>query len=221
MARFDTSGLQDLINDMRKMGDAAKPVARVMTLAAADEIRTAWKNTATQYGLIDTGAMVESIGYPAEPTDLGGAFAIDVYPQGTDASGTRNAEKAFILHYGSSRIQPTYWVDEADKNAEEPVQARLEGIWGEFLETGQVPEINFAPIAIGSVAKPRIRKLGTVAATRKRQTTYSKAQRDKANRQRDTLFANSCLSSAQRARQDAVWKNVEKQKRYLNSRRYR
>lgn len=141
MAQIDTTGLQELLNDMRRMGEAAEPVAQVMTAAAAEEITASWKQTAEAHGLRDTGAMIESIGYPEGVQNRGGLFTADIYPQGKDARGVRNAEKAFIHHYGSSRIQPTYWVDEADKNAEEPVQARLEGIWGEFLETGQVPDV--------------------------------------------------------------------------------
>ena len=141
MAQIDTTGLQDVINDLRKLGEAAEPVAQVMTAAAAEEITASWKQTAEEYGFRDTGAMIESIGYPEGVRNRGGLFTADIYPQGKDARGVRNAEKAFIHHYGSSRIKPTYWVDEADKNAEEPVQARLEGIWGEFLETGQVPAV--------------------------------------------------------------------------------
>ena len=155
MASFDTSGIQELISEMRRMGEAGGEVARAMTLAAAEEIRTVWRKTAEDFGLIDTGAMVDSVTYPNEPTEIGGIFIIDVYPQGTDARGVRNAEKAFILHYGSSRLPPTYWVDEADKRSAEPVRARLESIWSEFLESGKVPTVDIAPAAKGRVTKTR------------------------------------------------------------------
>ncbi len=141
MARFDTTGLQELINDMRRMGEAAEPVAQAMTAAAAEEITAAWKSAAEEHDLRDTGAMIESIGYPDGVQRLGSTFAADIYPQGKDGSGTRNAEKAFILNYGSKKIPPTYWVDEADKRSAETVQTRLEEMWGEFLETGQVPAV--------------------------------------------------------------------------------
>lgn len=141
MARFDTSGLQDLINDMRRMGETSGDVAQVMTAAAAEEVAKAWKRSAEEHELRDTGAMIESIGYPRGVEKIGDVCAVDIYPQGKDASGTRNAEKAFVLHYGTSRRPPTYWVDDADKYAAEPVQKRLEEIWGQFLETGQVPAV--------------------------------------------------------------------------------
>lgn len=141
MARFDTSGLQELINEMRRLGEAAGPVAEAMTLAAAEEIAAAWRKSAEEHNLRDTGAMIASIGYPRGVEKIGDVCAVDIYPQGKDASGTRNAEKAFILHYGTSRIKPTYWVDDADKYSGPRVQARLEQIWGEYLETGKVPQI--------------------------------------------------------------------------------
>lgn len=141
MARFDTDGLDDLIDEMQKMGQQSGEVAKAMVAAAADEIRDAWKETAEEYGLRDTGAMIESIGFPGPVKDVGGILQQDVYPQGKDAKGVRNAEKAFVLHYGTSRIKARYWVDDADAAAGPKVQRRLEEIWDEFLETGKVPNI--------------------------------------------------------------------------------
>lgn len=141
MARFDTTGLQPLIDDMRRLGETAGQVAEAMTLAAAQEVAAAWRESAEKHELRDTGAMIDSIGFPWGVEKIGDALAVDVYPQGKDASGTRNAEKAFVLHYGTSRVKPTYWVDDADAISGPRVQARLESIWAEYLETGRVPQI--------------------------------------------------------------------------------
>ena len=141
MARFDTSGLDETIREMQRMGQDSGEVAKAMVNAAVIEIRDAWKKSAEDHGLRDTGAMIESIGFPAPVQDAGGILYRDVYQQGVDRKGTRNAEKAFVLHYGTSRVKPTYWVDDADAAAGPKVQERLEGIWGEFLETGKVPNI--------------------------------------------------------------------------------
>jgi len=138
---MDTSGLDDLIRDMQRMGQASGEVAKAMVNAAVIEIRDAWKESAEKHGLVDTGDMIGSIGFPAPVASIGEALYRDVYPIGKDRKGTRNAEKAFVLNYGTSRIRPTYWVDEADQAAEPRVQERLEGIWDEFLETGKVPSI--------------------------------------------------------------------------------
>lgn len=136
MARFDTSGIDEIIQAMTRMGQNVGPVAEQMVLAAADEIKTAWKDTARDRGLHDTGAMIDSIGYGGTtPERLGDIYYKDVYPQGKDGKGVRNAEKAFILHYGKSTYPATYWVDEADERSAAPVQARLEEIWDRFLES--------------------------------------------------------------------------------------
>ena len=140
-ARFDTSGLDDLVDDMRRMGQDSGEVAEAMVNAAVIEIRDAWRQSAEDHELRDTGAMIESIGFPQPVQNVAGVLQRDVYPQGKDAKGVRNAEKAFVLNYGTSKIRPTYWVDNADEAAGPKVQARLEKIWDEYLETGKVPNI--------------------------------------------------------------------------------
>lgn len=139
MAGFDTSGLDGLISEMQRLGEDTGPVAVAMVNAAVEEIRDAWKASAEKHGLRDTGDMINSIGFPQPVQKLANSVFRDVYPLGKDRKGVRNAEKAFVLHYGSSRIKPTYWVDDAEDSCAEAVQERLEGIWGAYLETGEVP----------------------------------------------------------------------------------
>lgn len=141
MARFETDGIQELLDDMERMGQQTGPVAQAMTMAAAAVVKAGWQRAITEHGLIDTAAMVESIGYAQTPTNFGDSLGIDIYPQNKDASGTRNAEKAYILHYGSDRIEATYFVDEAESYAEEGIQDELERIWNEWLESGRVPAV--------------------------------------------------------------------------------
>ena len=143
MARFDTSGLDQLIRDMQKMGQSSGPLAEAMVEAAVIEIRNSWQETADEYGFRDTGDMIESIGFATAPKKVGDIVYNDVYPQGKDRKGTRNALKAFILHYGgyggiggSNRLPATNWVDVADKKAEPKVQAALEKIMDQYIESG-------------------------------------------------------------------------------------
>ena len=136
MARFDTSGLDDIINDMVRMGQDVGPVAEEMVNAAVEEIKFQWRLSAGMHGHVRTGQMLESIGIGPGPVKAGAVMYRDVYPQGTDSKGVRNATKAFILHYGRSNMPGTYWVDEADDNSAEPVKARLEEIWERFLDGG-------------------------------------------------------------------------------------
>lgn len=147
MASFETSGLDDLISDMERRGETSGPMASAMVDAAVEIIRQAWVDAATAHGHIDTGTMIRSIGYPEPVHNLGGILYRDVYPQGTHRRtskggknrSVRNAEKAFILHYGSSSIPASYWVDDADEAAGPLIQEKLEAMWAAYLETGEVP----------------------------------------------------------------------------------
>lgn len=133
MARFETSGLDNMISEMQRLGQDMGEVAKRMVDAAVEEIKDAWKDSAEKHGHRDTGAMIDSVGYPNPVYKVGDALARDVYPQGKDGRGTRNAEKAFILNYGTSKIKPSHWVDEADENAEPLVEEKLLNIWDEHL----------------------------------------------------------------------------------------
>ncbi len=126
MARFDTSGIDDIVEEMRRMGELTGETADAMLLAGAEEVKKAWQTSAEIHGLRDTGAMIESIGYSRTPKTIDGIRQIDIYPQGKDRKGIRNAEKAFLNHYGTSRITATHWVDDADEMSAEPVQNAME-----------------------------------------------------------------------------------------------
>ena len=132
MARFNTEGIDDIINEMYRLGEGIGPVADEMCTAAAEEIRDAWKRTAEKHGFRANGDMIDSIGFVNAPTRASDVKAKDIYPIGVDRKGVRNAEKAFLLHYGTSRIKAKYWVDEADDASAEPVEARIQEIWDRF-----------------------------------------------------------------------------------------
>ena len=132
MARFDTSGLNELINDMRRLGQESGPVADEMLMAGAEAVAQAWKRSAEEHGHRDTGAMIASIGYADAPSDIGGIKSIDIYPQGVDGKGVSNAEKAFILHYGTSRRPGSRWVDTADAICEGTVVPAMTAVWESY-----------------------------------------------------------------------------------------
>ena len=136
MARFDTGGIEDIIREMERLGQGVGPVAEEMVNAAVEEIKEQWKIAAALHGHRRTGEMIESIGFGPGPVKAAGILYRDVYPQGTDSKGVRNATKAFVLHYGRSNMPGSYWVDDADENSAGPVQARIEEIWSRFLNGG-------------------------------------------------------------------------------------
>lgn len=139
MARFDMSGLDPIIDQMRKLGEESGAAAEAMIQAGAEAVKQAWRRAAEEHELRDTGDMIESIGYPRNPKKIGDALAQDIYPQGKDHKGVRNAEKAFVLHYGTSRLAATYWVDTADAYSEETAVPAMTKVWENYIATGKLP----------------------------------------------------------------------------------
>ena len=134
---MDTSGLDDLIRQMNRMGQITGPAAREMVEAGSKVIEDAWKASAGSHGHVRTGAMVNSTRSDATRGLGGTAVFRDIYPHGKDGKGVRNAEKAFILQYGRSygRTQKPgdYWVEEAEKDSEAAVVAVCQEIWDKYL----------------------------------------------------------------------------------------
>ena len=135
MARFDMSGLDPIIDEMREMGEESGAVAQEMILAGAEAVKQAWRRSAEEHGHRDTGELIDAIGYPKGPQNIGDALTIDIYPQGKDRKGVRNAEKAFILHYGSSKLEGSRWVDTADAYSEQTAIPAMEQIWDKFTQS--------------------------------------------------------------------------------------
>lgn len=136
MARLDVSGMDEVVEQMKNMQMLSSKVADEMLLAGAEIMKKSWQQTISRFGLIDTGDMLKSVGYPRKPKDINDARTIDVYPQGKDRDGVRNAEKAFILHYGRSNMDPTEFVDVAEQEAKAEADAAMEKIWNHFIENG-------------------------------------------------------------------------------------
>lgn len=137
MAQFSTDGIDQIAAEMAWMGEAAGETADEMLLAGAEEVKRAWQETAEAHGYHNSGDMIESIRADKAPkSDANDVRRISVYPRGEDRKGVRNAEKAFLLHYGTSKIHGSHWVDEADQDAGPMVQDVFEKIWDRHLKGG-------------------------------------------------------------------------------------
>lgn len=134
MARFNTSGLDDVIREMTSMGMESGEVADEMLMVGAEQVKEAWKTAARMNNHIDTGDMFNSIGYARKTKIIGDVRSIDIYPQGKDRKGVRNAEKAFILHYGTSRHPGSHWVDDADTISEQTAIPAMVEVWDKFIK---------------------------------------------------------------------------------------
>lgn len=134
MARFRTEGLDDIIDDMAAMGQSTGELADEMLFAGAEEVKKAWKAAIRKHKHIDTGAMLDSVDYSRKVKQIGDIKSVDIYPQGKDKKGVKNAEKAFILHYGTSKRPGTHFVDDADDIAAPMVENRLRNIFDNWLK---------------------------------------------------------------------------------------
>ncbi len=150
MARFEVEGLDVLLDEMKRYDQLSGPTADKMLLAGAEEVKQAWKGEAERRQFKDTKAMINSIGFPRAVKRASDILSIDIYPQGKDKRGVRNAEKAFILHWGTSSsstskrkrkkkfsgpgIPRTLWVDDADRASGPRVLDAYTRIWDAFLK---------------------------------------------------------------------------------------
>jgi hypothetical protein len=141
MAKLDTTGLDDLVRQMEKLGQLRGPVVAEMLDTAAEIVKESWKEAAREHGYgapgstgRGTGEMIDSIDFPVK----GDARALyrDIYPQGSDSKGVSNATKAFVLHYGRSNMAGSYWVDDAEMNATPKAIEACQEIWDRFLQSG-------------------------------------------------------------------------------------
>ena len=135
MALFEAEGFDELVADLKKNADLLDSAAPDMLQAGAAVVADAWRDAIQSHGLIDTGDMLDSVA-PSNLVNSSTEKKIAVYPQGRDRKGIRNAEKAFINHYGASRRKATHFVDDAETKAEGPAVEAMAAVWYNKLESG-------------------------------------------------------------------------------------
>ena len=134
MALFNSEGFDELVADLKKDADLLDTAAPEMLQAGANVVADAWRDAIRAHGLIDTGDMIGSVA-PSDAVNTDREKKIAVYPQGRDRKGVRNAEKAFINHYGASRRKATHFVDDAETKAEGPAVEAMAAVWYSKLES--------------------------------------------------------------------------------------
>lgn len=138
MARFDCAGLDELMDRMTAMGEKLNgELADEMLMAGAEQVKIAWQNAVKKHRHIKMGYMLESIDYAAHPKRIQGVRSIDIYPQGTDPdTGVRNAEKAFVKHYGTSKHPGSHFVDDADRECDSTVIPAMAAVFDKHIKGG-------------------------------------------------------------------------------------
>jgi HK97 gp10 family phage protein len=132
MADFNVVGLDDVISDMEKHSTAAEKAIPEMLKAGAEILAKAQKAEAQAMKIRDTGDFIASIKPTGIKKDKDGNSYVDVYPQGKDRKGTRNADKGFIAEYGTSKIPARPWMRTANEKSAEEVTTAEKEIWDKY-----------------------------------------------------------------------------------------
>lgn len=108
MARLDTEGIDELVEELEKLGKLDEVAPRMIRAAAPVLVHHMKSNIelAANRGYA-TGELAKSIKATKAKKNVYGHFAA-VGPTGTDANGTRNGEKMAYLEYGVSGRQEAH-----------------------------------------------------------------------------------------------------------------
>ena len=134
MASFKTSGdlIDDIAKELEQLGeDVSGQLGQEMLDEGAEIIEFNWIKSIKNHNHIDTGDMANSVGV-AKGTKA--KKFRDIYPQGKDSKGVRNAEKAFIAHYGKSGQLGTRFVDEAEASSDAECAVAMQRKLDEYIE---------------------------------------------------------------------------------------
>lgn len=135
MASFKVNGITELVQDWQKAAQESPQLCRAMVQAGATEAVTVIKKHIEQSGLIDTHKMIDSV-KPTKIKEDGGGFSCDVYPQGKDKKGVRNAEKAFVNNYGTTgrrKVPATQFFERAVQEMADAVPDAMERVFDKGL----------------------------------------------------------------------------------------
>ena len=105
MATCRVSGFELVEQQLNRMG---RPMIRQIVEAGAKAAEKVMADATEEKGHSRTGEMMRSIGHNEYREFLGGG-STDVYPQGDDSKGARNATKAYVINYGKGRRPNTKW----------------------------------------------------------------------------------------------------------------
>lgn len=123
MARFDVSGLEELMDGIEQLANIPEETIGRMLKAQAKVVIAHQKRKLASLPMKDsTGQLEASIGEGELKRDRDGRLCLHVFPQGTRrGKKTRNAEVGYIEEYGAPQrgIAPTQWMRLANEEEEE------------------------------------------------------------------------------------------------------
>lgn len=152
MAVMRCEGLDNLIKKLNEIAELDKAgVTKSMLLAGSQDVKKAWEHEIVKRDLIKSGLMSKNITSSRPKTNIYGMFTT-IYPQGWEyypansrhagKERVRNAEKAFMLHYGfyhtnSGEMINEYvgWVDDVEAEAFRTATATMEKIFNNYIKS--------------------------------------------------------------------------------------
>ena len=135
MAKFNVAGLDDVQEAMLRQDaiveeavpEMLKAGGAVMQKAQQEEIKTRFNSRRS------AGALLASIKVSAVK-EIDGGKRVEIYPNGKDKHGVRNAEKGFVLNYGRSNMPARPWFTRSHQKATPEVQAAMRQAWEDEQE---------------------------------------------------------------------------------------
>lgn len=134
MSKMTVDGFDDIMELFKKEGAKAEKKIPKMLKAAAEVVVEAQKSEMISMGLVDTGAMVNSIKASAVKEDKEGVMYVTVEPTGKDKKGNKNSEKAFIAEYGKTGQPPKAWREASLIKNESNIHQAMLKVWEEDEE---------------------------------------------------------------------------------------
>ena len=128
MARMEFSGTEEMMDALFAESERLERKATEMLGEAGKVVVKAWQDVIEEHGHVDTGDMKNSV-RASKVKKNGEAYISSIYPHGRDRKRQSNAEKAFVLHYGTSKIQGDRFVDDAEDRASEAAEQAMEEVW--------------------------------------------------------------------------------------------
>ena len=161
MAVMRCEGLDNLIKKLNDIAELDKAgVTESMLLAGSQDVKKAWEHEIVKRDLIKSGLMSKNITSSKPKMNIYGMFTT-IYPQGWEYDNpdipaetaseqeepngkkrVRNAEKAFMLHYGFYNhvtgevyTKAVGWVDDVEAEAFRTATATMEKIFNNYIKS--------------------------------------------------------------------------------------
>lgn len=135
MANMTFNGTQELMAELYREVERLERKATEMLGEGGQVVVKAWQDAIRAAGHDKPGKSKRATGElirnvrASKPKKNGDVYMSSIYPHGKNARGTRYAEIAFVLNYGTSKIQGDNFVSNAEDRSEEAVQRTMEEVW--------------------------------------------------------------------------------------------